>query len=91
MIEIARERIDRLHSISIKENSSSREDARRHLEIMENIAMRSDLTLPASIKRSYCKECKTPYGADTRIRIKRGKILLITCGHCGNRRRYSYY
>ena len=90
MLGIAKERIETLHELSLREKDTMAADSRRHIEIMERIAMRTDITLPQSIKRSYCKKCKNPYGTSTRMRLKGGKILLITCGNCGDRRRFDY-
>ncbi len=90
MLGIARERIRTLHEISMHEKDSQPDFAKRHIEIMESIAMRTDITLPRPIKRSYCKKCKIPYGASTRMRLKRGKVVLITCGNCGEGRRFGY-
>ena len=89
-VAIARERIDILMDLSIMKRKSFPEEARWHIGSMEAIARRTDFTLPGRIKRSYCKRCKTPYGNDTRVRTKKGKILLVTCGSCGDMRRIPY-
>ncbi|AKA49533.1 hypothetical protein IX51_10990 [uncultured archaeon] len=90
MLGIAKERISILHRISMGEKDTDIASARKHVEMMEAIAKRTDITLPPGIKRSYCKKCKTPYGAETRLRIKKGKIMLLSCGSCGDRRRLVY-
>lgn len=87
---IAMERIGILHELSQNEKSTSLDDSRIHIDLMERIARRTDVTLPQSIKRSYCKKCKTPYGRETKLRLKKGKILLLTCSECGDRRRFDY-
>lgn len=89
-LAIARERIEILMDLSMQHKDSSAEESMREIDIMESIARRTDTTLPAYIKRSYCKGCKKPYGKDTRVRTKRGKILLVTCGNCGDRRHIPY-
>lgn len=61
----------------------------RYIEMMEKVAMRMDYTVSAGIKRSYCRECKNPYGPDVRIRLK-NNIVTVTCDKCGNVRRIPY-
>ncbi|MCL4345767.1 MAG: ribonuclease P [Candidatus Thermoplasmatota archaeon] len=62
---------------------------RIRVRLIENIGKRVDLRLPQNIKRSYCKQCKTPYNEDTRIRIRRG-VVTVTCNVCGDIRRFRY-
>lgn len=90
MLALARERIGILHDLSMRESQSSGGRPIRYIAIMESLARRMDITLPAYIKRSYCKKCKIPYGPETAIRIKRGKILQVKCSGCGDVRRFSY-
>lgn len=90
MLGIAKERIRILHEMSLKEKETEPGYARIHIGIMERIARRTDITLPQAIKRSYCKKCSTPYGKEARLRLKRGKILLLTCSECGDTRRFDY-
>jgi RNase P subunit RPR2 len=53
----------------------------------EMVAKRLDITLEKKIKRSYCKKCKSIYGADTKIRIK-SHLVIVRCPHCGDIRRF---
>ena len=63
--------------------------SRRYLGIMEAIAKRMDITLPANIKRSYCKKCLTLYGTDSMVRLNNG-LIVLTCQNCNNVRRIPY-
>lgn len=81
---IAKERIDLL--VDLARHGPKPE---RYVTIAERIAMRMDITLPAQIKRSYCKKCKCPYDANTRIRIAKG-IVTVRCSKCSDLRRIPY-
>lgn len=87
--DIAFERINLL----LKAASEKREDAPQlaegYIKLAERIAKRLDISLPAKLKRSYCKKCKLPYGPVTKFRLKRG-ICVVTCSNCGNIRRLPY-
>lgn len=87
--KIAMERIEVLLEESGKNLCDDIESSRRDIELAEAIAKRMDITLPAEIKRSYCKKCKTPYSHKTTVRLKNG-ISNIKCSHCGNIRRLPY-
>ncbi|PYB67795.1 ribonuclease P [Thermoplasma sp. Kam2015] len=78
---IARSRIDKLHRYALNTGD------RRYIIQMERIAKRMDITLPAIIKRSYCKRCKNPYRGEI-IRIKKN-LVTVKCPVCGDIRRFQ--
>jgi len=82
---IARDRIKSLVELA----AASHEMETRYIALAESIAKRMDITLPQSIKRSYCKKCKHLYDGKSRMRIKKG-IVTITCSHCSDVRRLPY-
>lgn len=86
---IALERIAYLHGLALRNASSDSTLSRNSIITMERLALRFDITLSPEIKRSYCKMCKTPYTANTRIRLKSG-LSIITCSNCGDIRRLPY-
>ncbi|MHB1492215.1 MAG: ribonuclease P protein component 4 [Thermoplasmataceae archaeon] len=88
IIKIANRRIANMFRLSNASRDNNGELSSRYLNIMEKIALRADITLPQSIKRLYCKNCKMLYSRNFRVRIS-GKILKITCLNCGNIRRIN--
>ncbi|MHB8395769.1 MAG: ribonuclease P Rpr2/Rpp21/SNM1 subunit family protein [Thermoplasmataceae archaeon] len=85
--KIARQRILELRALSAM--TDDRRLSRRYNEMLSLIALRMDITLERGIKRSFCKNCFTPYGKDSRIRLKRG-LLELVCDFCGDVRRIPY-
>lgn len=87
MSELAAGRMNYLHAYV--QTQADTAHAARHIRMMERLSLRMDITIPARIKRSYCKECKMPYGTKARIRLK-NRLVTVTCGNCGNVRRIPY-
>ncbi len=84
---IAQGRIKELNAISLSnEDMNYRRNA---INLMENIAKRMDISLKKNIKRNYCKNCKTPYGDCSRVRLKKNCVV-VTCLECGDIRRFRY-
>ena len=81
--------IDSLFTMANETRNANEDRSKRYVLIAEKIAARMDITLERGIKRSYCKSCKTIYGADTQIRLS-NRILIIRCGHCGSVKRIPY-
>jgi ribonuclease P protein subunit RPR2 len=86
---IAVERIDNMHWLALATVGKDVDLSREYIAIMERISFRFDITLPATIKRSYCKTCKKPYTSLDTVRLKKG-LLEIRCSSCGNVRRIPY-
>ncbi len=86
--ESAIEAVETLFTMA-SQSRENEERAHRYVMIAEKIAARMDITLKPTIKRSYCKKCKTLYGSSTQIRLS-SKIMTVKCGHCGSIRRIPY-
>jgi ribonuclease P protein subunit RPR2 len=86
---IAMERIGNMHRLALETVAADADLSREYIALMERISSRFDMTLPAPIKRSYCKACKKPYTSQDTIRLKKG-LLGIRCSSCGNVRRIPY-
>lgn len=86
---IAMKRIDNMCGLALATVGTDTDLSREYITIMERISFRFDITLPATIKRSYCKACKKPYTSHDTVRLKRG-LLEIRCSSCGNVRRIPY-
>lgn len=84
--DIALERIHFLSGLARKKVSNEPELAKRYMQIVERMAKRLDISLPAEVKRFYCKRCGHPYGSNTRVRIKDG-FSIVSCGFCEDIRR----
>ncbi|MEM0157477.1 MAG: ribonuclease P protein component 4 [Thermoplasmataceae archaeon] len=86
---IALERIGNMHRMALATVNSNTDLSREYISLMEKISFRLDITLPANIKRSYCKKCKKPYTSSDTVRLKKG-LVEIRCSSCGNVRRIPY-
>jgi ribonuclease P protein subunit RPR2 len=84
---IAEKRIAELNAIATSDESM--ELRKNAIQIMEDLGKRMDISLQKEVKRNYCKNCKTPYGMNTRVRLKKENVI-ITCGECGKIRRIRY-
>lgn len=84
--EIARERIDMLVKIALKEKDETL--AARQARQAKKIAMRFRLRLPYEARQLYCKECKAFIvpGRSGRVRVGRAKTraVRITCLRCSH-------
>ncbi|KAA8922688.1 ribonuclease P [Thermoplasma sp.] len=78
---IAKRRIEKLYDFALRTGD------KRYIIQMERIALRMDITLPAGIKRGYCKKCKNPYRNQV-VRIKKN-LVTVRCPICGNIRRFQ--
>lgn len=87
--DIAFERINHLLRIASEKKNTEPILSEKYVRLAERIAKRLDISLPANIKRSYCKKCGLPYGNLTRFRIKRG-VCIVTCSNCNDIRRIPY-
>ncbi len=87
--DLAIDAIDSLFTMASETRNANENRSKRYLYIAEKIAARMDITIEREKKRSYCKSCKTLYGADTQIRLS-NRVLTIKCGHCGSIKRIPY-
>ena len=63
--------------------------SRRYIRISRKIAERMDITIPAYLKRRYCKNCNTTYNHGSQVRLKDG-LVTVKCSNCGDIRRIPY-
>ena len=84
--EIARERIDLLVKIALKEDDEAL--AARQARQAKKIAMRFRVRLPYDVRQLFCKKCKAFIvpGRSARVRVGRAKTraVRITCLRCGH-------
>jgi ribonuclease P protein subunit RPR2 len=85
--ELARERIEILVAVALKEQDSAL--ARRQANLAKKIAMRHRVRMPYGIRQLYCKKCKAFIvpGREARVRVGRSagtKAVRITCTLCGH-------
>jgi len=86
--KIANERIYLLLELAqeyIKQNPLL---AKRYVELARRIAKRTNVRIPKTLKRRFCKRCNEYLipGYNARVRIK-NKVILITCLKCGKIKR----
>ena len=90
-IEIARERIQRLHDLA-REAAAAGEDerAREYIRRARRVAERNRLSLPRQFKRFTCDACDAYLrpGVNARVRTRDGHVV-VTC-NCGTQARYPY-
>lgn len=87
---IALERIDKLMELSVYEVVSGNDVlARRYVQLARRIAMRTQTSIPKTIK--YCKQCLIPLVAGTTctVRLRNHKVSM-RCARCDRVRRISY-
>jgi len=73
--------------------SGNPELAKRYVTIAKNIGMKSQLPIPRTLKRKFCKKCYSFFvqGKTVRVRIqKKDKRIVYTCLICGNAQRYPF-
>lgn len=84
--QIARERIDILMKIALKEKDESL--AAKQARRAKKIGMRFRVRLPYEARQLFCKKCKTFIvpGRNARVRVGRAKTraVRITCLRCGH-------
>lgn len=89
---IASERIAILFDRAEKKASENRKDlADRYVELARKIGMKSQETIPKSLQRKFCRNCKSYIrpGENARVRMSSEKTQIITCKKCGEIKRYS--
>ena len=88
---IAEERIEYLFRIAQDSFSEDPERSKRYVSLARKIGMRHRVSIPAGLKRSFCKKCGSFLvpGKNSRIRLKDGCII-ISCLECGGIKRYPF-
>ncbi|MCX6798980.1 MAG: ribonuclease P [Candidatus Diapherotrites archaeon] len=84
--EIALERIWRLFELAEQEFESCPERSKRYIELARRIGSRNKATIPAELKKRYCKKCGAflVKGKNAEMREEE-KWVEITCRECGFR------
>ncbi|MDY0386017.1 MAG: ribonuclease P protein component 4 [Methanolobus sp.] len=88
---IAQERIQYLFELAKNELCLNPEKSERYVLLARKIGMRHRVSIPAELKRNFCKQCGSLLvtGQNSRRRIKDGNII-ITCLKCGGVKRYPF-
>ncbi|MEZ5335540.1 MAG: ribonuclease P protein component 4 [Methanolobus sp.] len=88
---IAGERIEYLFEFAHEYFSEDPEKSKRYVSLARKIGMRHRVSIPADLKRRYCKKCGSFLvpGNNSRTRLKDGCVV-ITCMECGGVKRYPF-
>ena len=88
---IARERVQKLLTLSKEIYTTDPQLSKRYVDIALNICKKVNLRLPLNDKLRICKKCKCPMiiGLTCRIRTRpeHNSKLIVTCLDCGNIKR----
>ncbi|WP_440769638.1 ribonuclease P protein component 4 [Natronorubrum sp. DTA28] len=90
-MDIAAERIERLHELARAAAANRNDDrARYYVRLARRVAERNRLTLPREFRRFTCDRCDAYLrpGVNARVRLQDGHVV-ITCD-CGAHARYPY-
>ena len=90
-MDIAAERIERLHELARAAAADRNDDrARYYVRLARRVAERNRLTLPREFRRFTCDRCDAYLrpGVNARVRLQNGHVV-ITCD-CGAHARYPY-
>ncbi|TYL35920.1 ribonuclease P [Natronococcus pandeyae] len=90
-MNVAAERIERLHELARAAAASGEDDrARYYVRLARRVAERNRLTLPRQFRRFTCDSCDAYLrpGKNARVRLQDGHVV-VTCD-CGAHARYPY-
>ncbi|MFP8889354.1 ribonuclease P protein component 4 [Natrialbaceae archaeon A-CW2] len=90
-MNIAAERIDRLHDLARAAAADGEDERAKHyVRLARRVAERNRLSLPRTFKRFTCDACDAYLrpGVNARVRLQDGHVV-ITCD-CGHHARYPY-
>lgn len=90
-MNVAAERIKRLHELARAAAASGEDDhAREYVRLARRVAERNRLTLPRQFRRFTCDSCDAYLrpGKNARVRLQDGHVV-VTCD-CGTQARYPY-
>jgi ribonuclease P protein subunit RPR2 len=90
-MNVAAERIERLHALARVAAVAGEEDrAREYVRLARRIAERQRLTLPRDFRQFTCDRCDAFLrpGRNARVRTRSGHVV-VTCD-CGEQARYPY-
>ena len=92
--DLAIQRMKLLYSMAVDMvRKGDFELARRYVDIIVAISLRTRVRPPKNIRRGYCRNCHIPLvpGLTARVRIQsegKGSRVVVTCLLCGWKRRY---
>jgi len=89
MVRIARERIDDLFALAVREASGDHPElADRYVVLARKVGTRYNVRLPAEYRELYCRGCSVFWveGRTVRTRLRSGRRVR-TCLACGRERR----
>lgn len=92
MIELAKERINRLFELAEREALDDNfERANRYVRLARKIGMRYNVRFPQKYKRRYCKHCLSYIlpGVNSRVRLRSTKIVIF-CEVCNKYTRIPF-
>lgn len=90
-MNVAAERIERLHELARAAAASGEDDrARYYVRLARRVAERNRLALPRQFRRFTCDSCDAYLrpGKNARVRLQDGHVV-VTCD-CGAQARYPY-
>jgi len=88
--DIAMQRIWRLFELAEKVFEKHPERPKRYVEIARKISTRNNVTIPAELKRRFCKKCGAYWKEGVNLEVLReGELAVLKCGECGAVRRAS--
>lgn len=91
MIEIAKERMDILFTLAMKEFPNNPLRSNRYVELARNISKKYNTKIPLKWNRSYCKSCYKFLlpGKNCTIRLVSSEVR-IKCHECNKTMRIPY-
>ncbi|WP_411963088.1 ribonuclease P protein component 4 [Haloferax sp. YSMS24] len=91
-MNIAEERIDRLHHLAHEAAADGEDErAREYVRLARRVAERNRCGLPKKFRRFTCDECDAYLipGRNARVRTQSGGHVVVRCD-CGATKRYPY-
>ncbi|MBI5158837.1 ribonuclease P [Candidatus Micrarchaeota archaeon] len=84
LVQIVRERIERLFSLAKQNFSPHPERSKRYMNIARRLSTRYLVRFSSEQKKQFCKQCSAflAVGKNARVRLREGKIEL-KCLECG--------
>jgi ribonuclease P protein subunit RPR2 len=91
--QVAQERMDYLLGQARTMLTVQPEFSKRYVQLARKISTRTKVRLKPLQKQYLCKNCGILLvpGINARVRIRPGKIRIITCLECNTLRRYPFY
>jgi ribonuclease P protein subunit RPR2 len=85
MRDIAKERVDILFNLAMKEFSKNSSRSHRYVELARNISKKYNIKIPKKWNRSYCKTCYNflLLGENSNVRLVSSEVH-IKCHECNN-------